>query len=298
MLFFLLPEFPSTSNLMLGIIEEIEIHYLDHSPVFYPSISSCIDDLCRSIKEKGLLHPITVRTRKKDEEQQEQRRFQIVAGNRRYLACKALGWRKILCHIVELDDREAFEISLVENIQRRTLNPIEEAYAFKAYVLDFGWGGVSDLSTKIGKSVSYVDRRLGLLLLPEEVLMKVMNSSMDVSAAQELIPIQSKSEQSKLAEIISRRHLSIKQVRKLVANNYDNGTQDIMPSVHDDVSEIDKRAQRSLDKSIVALRMAMKKITDIMESVEDNWIIYEILLQHKHVLHTQIDVLIREKKKL
>jgi ParB family transcriptional regulator, chromosome partitioning protein len=64
--------------------------------------------------------------------------------------------KKIPCHILELDDKNAFEISLVENIHRKTLSPIEEAEAFKAYISDFGWGGMSDLATKIGKSKSYI----------------------------------------------------------------------------------------------------------------------------------------------
>ena len=177
---------------MLGIIQELDICDLKNSPGFYPSIASRIIDLTASIREKGLLHPITVRTKEEH--------FEIVAGNRRYLACKALGWRKILCHIVELDDREAFEISLVENIQRRTLTALEEGHAFRTYVSEFGWGGASDLAAKIGKSVSYVDRRLRLLDLPKEVLEKVLSLHLSVSVAEELIPLHNHNRQSKLAE--------------------------------------------------------------------------------------------------
>ena len=136
----------STSNLILGIIQDLDIYDLKSSPGFYPSIASRINELTLSIKEKGLLHPITVRAK--------EGHFEIVAGNRRYLACKALGWRKILCHIVELDDKEAFEISLVENIQRRTLNALEEGTAFRTYVSEFGWGGVSDLVQKLERALA------------------------------------------------------------------------------------------------------------------------------------------------
>lgn len=76
---------------MLGVIEELDTYDLKHSPGFYPSISSDIDDLSKSIKEKGLLHPITVRAKEKKEEKEQQGHFEIVAGNRRYIACKALG---------------------------------------------------------------------------------------------------------------------------------------------------------------------------------------------------------------
>lgn len=286
----------STSNLILGIIEEVEIGELSHSPGFYPSVASGLQDLSRSIGEKGLLHPITVRAK-----EGEQQHFEIVAGNRRFLACKALGWRKILCHVVELNDREAFEISLVENIQRRTLNPVEEAYAFKAYISDFGWGGVTDLATKIGKSVSYVDRRLGLLRLPDNILQRILSSSLDISAANELIPIHKKNEQSKLADLISKRCLSIKQVRELRKNNEENSVYDDhggTMTLSEDISALDKKAQKCLDKSITAIKIAMSKIADIMESVEDNWIIYETLMQHRIALHAQVDILIKEKKKL
>jgi ParB family chromosome partitioning protein len=286
---------------MPGILEEIDIYDLNHCPTFYPSISSDINDLIRSIKEKGLLHPITIRAKYSEGGGEKQKHFEIVAGNRRYMACKYLGWRKILCHIVELTDKEAFEISLVENIQRRTLNPIEEAYAFKIYVTDFGWGGVSDLAVKIGKSASYVGRRLGLLHLPEDVRKKIIKSSLNSSVAEELLPIHNEEEQSKLADLISKKRLSTKHVRKLVKECQnsiyavkDNGA--AIP--RDDISEIDRIAHRSLDKSIIALRLAMIKIIDIMYTIEDNWIIYEILLQHRNALHNQIDILIKEKKKL
>ena len=157
----------SVSSLLPGIVEDIYIHDLRFSPAFYPSIHSGISDLSRSICEKGLLHPLIVRQVKNEGS------YQIVAGNRRYIACKTLGWRKIPCNIIEVDDdKEAFEISLIENIQRRTLNPIEEAHAFRTYVSDFGWGGISELANKIGKSASYVDRRLQLLDLPNRMYLK------------------------------------------------------------------------------------------------------------------------------
>ena len=97
----------------------------------------------------GLLQPIVVRTNNLGS-------FEVVAGNRRFSACKKLGWRKISRHLVELDDKSAFEVSIVENVQRHTLNPIDESLAFRKYVEQFGWGGISELSQKLSKSTSYV----------------------------------------------------------------------------------------------------------------------------------------------
>jgi ParB family transcriptional regulator, chromosome partitioning protein len=126
-----------------GFIGDIDISKIKQSKNIRHKISDT-EDLSKSIEQKGLLHPILVRTL--------DGYFEVVAGNRRFYACKALGWKKITCHIIELDDKQAFKVSLMENIQRKRLSSLDEAAAFKAYVSDFGWGGVSDLALRIGKS--------------------------------------------------------------------------------------------------------------------------------------------------
>jgi len=281
------------SSLNEGIIEDLDVSMITHSPVYYPSISSTINELSKSIKEKGLLHVITVRSKGGH--------YEIVAGNRRYLACKMLGWRKIPCHIMELDDREAFEISLIENIQRRTINSIEEAHAFRSYISNFGWGGISELATRIGKSTSYVDRRLRLLTLPETVLQKVRDSLLNTSVAEELIPINSSNRQSELANLVCKRRMSIRKVRRLIKYSEDsvynyNDTSLLEPL--EDMASLDRKARKSFDKTIITFRLAMNRLTDIIHSAEDNWILYDILLDHRNVLHTRIDLLIKQKKKL
>ena len=77
---------------------------------------------------------------------------------------------KIPCLIREFSDKEAFEIGLVENIERRTLTPIEEAVAFQKYVQKTGWGGVTELARAIGRSKEFVSHRMSLLKLPRDVL--------------------------------------------------------------------------------------------------------------------------------
>ncbi|MGH9922513.1 MAG: ParB/RepB/Spo0J family partition protein, partial [Nitrososphaerales archaeon] len=217
--------------------------------------------------------------------------FEIVAGNRRFSACKSLGWRKILCHIVELNDKEAFELSLVENVQRNTLNPIEEARAFKKYVSQIGWGAISDLAGKIGKNPSYVSRRIKLLDLPKDIIEAVQGSVLSTSIAQELATIGEKSEQSRLGELISRRHLSVRAGRSLISNT------DEPENFHLGIgSEVN--VQQVFDKSIITLRSSMVRLAQIIENTEDNWVVHEILMHHKHMLHSQIDSLIKQKKKI
>lgn len=251
-----------------------------------------MDELICSIKEKGLLQPIVIRSKGKY--------YEIVAGNRRYKACTTLGWRKIVCHVVELTDKEAFEVSLIENMQRRNMDPIEEAHAFKKYVLTFGWGGISELAAKIGKSVSYVDKRIRLLELPNDILDSIFKFEINKSAAEELLSIRDNHRQSKLAQIIREKRLSSRQARELVKNMEDGSIYDFDEkwTFQKKLVDIDRKTQKSFDKSIVALRVAMNTLGTIMEYIEDNWIVYEILMQHKNMLHTQIDLLIKEKRKL
>lgn len=122
-----------------------------------------LNGLMRSILDKGLLQSVIVRIIN------DKNCYEIVAGYRRCSACKKLGWKKIPCQLLDLSDIEAFEISIVENVQRKTLNPIDEAKAFKKYVYDNGWGSVSKLASKLGKSFAYITKRIMLLDLPSDI---------------------------------------------------------------------------------------------------------------------------------
>lgn len=287
----------AASNLLIGLIEEIELNKISQPEfLFYGASRSETSELVNSIRQNGLLQPIIVRTKGN--------LFEIVAGCRRFSACKTLGFRKVICHVVELDDKTALEVSLTENIQRKSLDAVEEATAFKAYISDFGWGGLTDLSSKISKSKAYVCKRLALLDLPPELLESVRKCDMSHSTAEELIPLRDPYEQNRIADIIIKNSYSSRQARELVEMSQSSSSNLDRMSVLDEhdhqssIVDIELNAQRSFDKSITALKMAMSKIAAILEGVEDNWIVYEILMQHKNMLNAQIDLLIREKKKL
>jgi len=263
-----------------------------------------VECLARSIGQRGLLQPIIVRMAR--EENNREDNFEIVAGNRRYLACKSLGLRKILAHVVELDDKGAFEISLIENIERKTLQPLDEARAFKTYIKDYGWGGISDLASKIGRSPSYVFRRVRLLEFPEEILRDISNHSLDTSTAEELVSVRDSGKRGELARLAVKNSWSSRKVRETAKqikedslSVYDSeGLFEQLSLEESRVLEIDERTQRAFKKSIISLKLAMKRIADVMESVEDNWVIYELLLQHKNMLHNQIDIMIRQMNKI
>ena len=248
-----------------------------------------LDELVVSISQRGLLHPIIVRT------VNGRPLYEIVAGCRRYLACKKIGKRKIACQITDLSDKEAFEVSIIENVQRMTLETMDEATAFKTYVSDKGWGGVSQLAAKLGKSVSYVTKRIMLLDLPKEVRKSIGESTLNPSVAQELIYLQSKEDKSKLAKLIINRRLTTSNVRKMVKEMNDK----ILDETYiKDSTGGNIKLQRSFDKTIIAIRIAMNRVGNIIDETDDDWIVNEILMQHKRRLHEQIDILINQKKRI
>jgi len=309
----------SSSNQLPGIVEDINVSMIIEGKCSTRlSTKDEVEDLAKSIVEKGLLNPIIVR-------QRNDYIYEIVAGNRRYAACKQLGYRKIACQVIELDDKGAFEISLIENIQRKTLNPIEEARAYKQYVYEFGWGGASELSTKIGKSVSYITKKIRLLELPPDVIDSITSSAINTSTAEELLLVKDKSKQSQLARFVSNKNLSVRETRDIL-NYYEKKTDSyawLYCSNDNKNKECFKKNDQVIDKSVSILRIAMTRLSNILcdlydvngerevigrggngentvtedDKEKDDWILYEILLYHKNVLHQQIDNLIREKCK-
>lgn len=288
----------SASPLMQGIIDDVFIHNIIYSQNLLRNnkegYNESSDDLVRSIRENGLLQAIIIR--------QKQTGFEIVAGNRRLNACKRLGWKKIPCHIIDVDDKTAFEISLSENVQRESLSPIEEANAFQLYVADYGYGGVSELASRIGKSPSYVTRRIRLLNLHPDVMNSVMSSAINSSIAQEISYVKDKSQQPKFANIISRGQLSLREARGLLKKfDKDSFTEDEYLEDHNKVNPTKDSFQKRehiLNKSIIVLRIATNRLATIAESIDDDWLFREVLMHHKSAVSAQIDMLIKERRKL
>lgn len=288
----------SASPLMQGIIDDVFIHNIIYSQNLLRNnkegYNESSDDLVRSIRENGLLQAIIIR--------QKQTGFEIVAGNRRLNACKRLGWKKIPCHIIDVDDKTAFEISLSENVQRESLSPIEEANAFQLYVADYGYGGVSELASRIGKSPSYITRRIRLLNLHPDVMNSVMSSAINSSIAQEISYVKDKSQQPKFANIISRGQLSLREARGLLKKfDKDSFTEDEYLEDHNKVNSTKDSFQKRehiLNKSIIVLRIATNRLATIAESIDDDWLFREVLMHHKSAVSAQIDMLIKERRKL
>jgi ParB family chromosome partitioning protein len=250
-----------------------------------------IEELASSIAEKGLLQPIVARVLGD--------RYEVVAGNRRLSACKLLKWRKILCHIIELDDRESYEVSLIENVQHKTLNPIEEAVAFNRYVDEFGWGGVSVLAEKIGRSQEHVSRRIQILQLPRKVQDKIMRRRISAGIAQELLSIDGKTAE-KLAEIIENDHIKRDEVRQIVKSvkKVNLPKSDKEAKTPPTYEEVFGATDGALRKCITILKSTLLRIDDVIDEIEDDWITKEMLMQYRMIVHGDIDAFLRFRKRL
>jgi ParB family transcriptional regulator, chromosome partitioning protein len=279
------------STELAGSVEDIAIRDIVPSANSLRYCMNGIEQLADSIKKIGLLQPIVVRINGLGS-------FEVVAGNRRFNACKKLGWRKVSCHLIELDEKSAFEVSIIENIQRQTLNPVEEGLAFRKYVNKFGRGGVTELAQKLSKSPGYVCKRMKLVELPKDVIELILKSEISVSVAEELISISDRSKQSKLAVMIRNKQLSSRDSRRLIKDDLTyNDMDSLYRTYNDHYDGAQERICKSFDKSIIALRIALKKVGSILETIEDDWIFYHILLHHRNTLNSEIDMLIKEKRK-
>lgn len=163
-----------------------------------------LDDLAKSIRDKGLLQPIVVRPLSGGE-------YEIVAGERRWRAAQRAGVHDVPVLIRELNDGEALEIALIENIQRSDLNPLEEARAYGMLLEQFNYTQLQ-LADSVGKSRSHIANTLRLLNLPESVRSQIEQGNLTAGHARALVATDSPAE---LADQIIKLGLSVRQAEGL-----------------------------------------------------------------------------------
>jgi ParB family transcriptional regulator, chromosome partitioning protein len=275
---------------LVSVTENVDLDKISLGNQLRQSNVDHLAELIDSIRKVGLLQPVVVRVT-------HDGNFQVVSGCRRYSACKALRWRTIPCVVIDTGEKEAFEISLIENLQRASLEPLEKAQAFKKYVSESGWGGISELATKIGRSHSYVIKHIMLLELPEDIIDLVTTQQLDSSAAQELFPIKDKSKQSEIATLVVNKQLGSKDVRRIVQDLHQLNTTNVGGDQQGSTRDT-RRIERPLNKSILILRIAMARIVQLVDESEDNWLVHECMMEEKNVLHNEIDAMLKRKKRL
>ncbi len=166
-----------------------------------------LQELADSIKQFGLLQPILVQDKKNY--------YEIIAGERRWRAAKIAGLKEIPVIIRNYTEREIVEISLIENIQREDLNPIEEAHAFKRLLEEFHLKQ-DEVAECVSKSRTAVTNSMRLLKLCEGVQQMIIDDMLSTGHARALIPIEDKELQLQLAQRVFDEKLSVREVEKIV----------------------------------------------------------------------------------
>lgn len=280
-----------------GFLQEIGASKIQHPRNQLRTGLDNIHDLASSIQQHGLLQPIVVRPK--------QHQYEVVAGNRRLAAVRLLGLRKISCHIVELSDKEAYEVALVENIQHKTMNPIEEAVAFNQYVESFGWGGISELARRIGKSQEFVTKRIQLLRLPERVKEEIIRQRITPSVALEMLPLE-QGAMEEFADFIIKNPLTKDEVRHIVRaskEEHDDGSENYSienTSNHGNTNSEKELylLDKALRKSIAVMKSTLVNFDDIVNNVNDEWVLKELLMQYRLIIHGDIDTFLKLRKRL
>jgi ParB family chromosome partitioning protein len=166
-----------------------------------------LEELTNSIKERGIIQPLIVR---KSEDQDD--KFEIIAGERRWQAAQSAGLHEVPVVILEADNLRSLEFAIIENVQRKDLNPIEEAESYKNLIDNFNYDQ-DKVAKFIGKSRSHISNSLRLLTLPEKIIEMLRNEKITQGHAKILIGLENA---SFLAEKIIKKKLSVRQTESLV----------------------------------------------------------------------------------
>ena len=164
-------------------------------------------ELTNSIKERGIIQPIVVR-----KSQNKAEKFEIIAGERRWIAAQNAGLHEVPIVIVDADDLKSLEFAIVENVQRKDLNPIEEAQGYQKLINEFGYDQ-DKVSKFIGKSRTHVTNCLRLLTLPNEVLSLIEQGELTQGHAKILVGLNNA---YLLAKKIIDQRLSVRQTENLI----------------------------------------------------------------------------------
>ena len=193
-----------------------------------------LEELAKSIKKNGIIQPIAVRPKKSDKG-----KYEIVAGERRWLAAQRAGLHEIPVTVLDLSDAESLEVAIVENIQRDDLNPVEEARGYKRLYDEFKYDHES-ISRLMSKSRSHISNTLRLLTLPKDVISMLEEGTLTSGQARPLIGI---SNASSIAEEIVSKNYSARKVEYLIRNKK-NKTEN--KTIDSNILKAQEKIQRAL----------------------------------------------------
>ena len=206
---------------------------------------SNLEDLTNSIKERGMIQPIIVRKSNDDN-----LKFEIIAGERRWLAAQRAGLHNVPVVVTEADDLKSLEFAIVENVQRHDLNPLEEAQGYKRLIDEFSYDQ-DKVSKFIGKSRSYIANSLRLLNLPDDVIKLIESQKLTAGHAKILVGLENA---SFVASKIIEKKLSVRQAENFV-KIFKNKKQ---------------KSSKSKDTNIIALELSISNQIGINVDIQNN----------------------------
>jgi ParB family chromosome partitioning protein len=263
-------------NIDQSRVEEVFIDQIEANP-FQPRTNfdeDALKELAKSIQEKGVIQPITVRKIKAE-------KYQIVAGERRWRASKLVGLKKMPAVIRDFDDQEMLEIALIENIQREDLNPVEEARAYSEMLEKFDITQ-SELAKQVGKSRSNVSNMIRLLKLADKVKNHLQQGAITIGHARALLSLEKEETQIAACENIIIQDLTVRETEKYVDKlknpfrnkKEKNQKEELEPAWQKAVVELEKKLntkvkikQRKKNKLLTIEVDNIEKLNDLLDKL-------------------------------
>jgi ParB family chromosome partitioning protein len=257
-------------------VKVIEVDHIDSNPE-QPRLAfdeGTLQELAASIREHGVLQPILVRPL-------DDGRYQLIAGERRWRASKIAGMLSIPALVEDIDDDTALEISIIENLQREDISPLDEAAMYDRMIRDHGYS-IRRLAEKLGKDKGYLENRLRLADAPPEVRELVSLRKDTLSHAYELMKVADPRKRRKLADQVARNELSLVKLRERIEGRPSRAAADleadgaaapvVAPTEPSEWAERHGAAEPIRDDSLVAakqqLNAAVEDLLDVIRNPE------------------------------
>ena len=231
-----------------------------------------LNELTKSIEQRGILQPIIVRKSNHDKS-----KFEIIAGERRWLAAQRAGLHNVPVVITEADDLKSLEFAIVENVQRHDLNPLEEAQGYKRLIDEFSYDQ-EKVSKFIGKSRSHITNSLRLLILPEEVIKLIETQKLTAGHAKILVGLENA---GFVANKIVEKKLSVRQAENFVkifknkkqkSNNKDANIKDLEISVSNKIGlNVEIKNKKNNKGKITFEYKDLDQLNKIIEIIKTNY---------------------------
>ena len=231
-----------------------------------------LNELTKSIEQRGILQPIIVRKSNHDKS-----KFEIIAGERRWLAAQRAGLHNVPVVVTEADDLKSLEFAIVENVQRHDLNPLEEAQGYKRLIDEFSYDQ-EKVSKFIGKSRSHITNSLRLLILPEEVIKLIETQKLTAGHAKILVGLKNA---GFVANKIVEKKLSVRQAENFVKifknkkqkfNNKDANIKDLEISVSNKIGlNVEIKNKKNNKGKITFEYKDLDQLNKIIEIIKTNY---------------------------